>query len=180
MHLVYERAPPSAPPELVKKTGKRHPRRCPYSHPITHTSMAQEYETLHKAVVQSVTPTQITVRMTQRSACLHCAAGKFCSAADSKERLISVPNKGNAEYHPGEVVALMGKPSVGLRAVWWAFGLPLILLLAVALVAALALGLQDHWVVLCSLGALVLYGFVLWLMRAKFATQYQLTIEKIQ
>lgn len=135
-------------------------------------------EIVHTATVQEITPDWIVVVVQQTSACLHCTAGKFCSAADSRTRRVHVPNDGRNSFDIGEQVLLRGSATMGLRATWWAFLVPLILLTSALLIFSRVLHWPDGISALASLLILLLYGLFLWLRRRKMSTSFLFHIEK--
>ena len=68
------------------------------------------------------------------------------------------------------------KASMGFKAVWLAYFLPLVVLLAVAL-GLIALGVGEVAAGLAGLGAVALYYLVLWLFRDRLRNEYIFTIQ---
>ena len=68
------------------------------------------------------------------------------------------------------------KATMGLKAVWLAYFLPLVVLLGVAL-GLIALGVGEVAAGLAGLGAVALYYLVLWLLRDRLRNEYVFTIQ---
>jgi sigma-E factor negative regulatory protein RseC len=77
----------------------------------------------HLGLVKKTDGTHIQVSIIQSSACVSCSAKTFCSAADSKEKVIEV-DKPSGNYQVGDKVILTGKASTGMMAVFIAFVIP--------------------------------------------------------
>ena len=76
----------------------------------------------HRGRVESVNGSHIVVRIIQTSACSACSIKGHCNASESKEKLIDV-YEANASYQVGEEVVLCGTTSMGMQAVFLAFGI---------------------------------------------------------
>jgi sigma-E factor negative regulatory protein RseC len=75
----------------------------------------------------------------------------------------------------GQTVTVAGAESLGLKAVTFAFGLPLLLLLA-ALVTAVAVAGSEKVAAIAALGVLVPYYLVLFLLRDRIKKDFQFRI----
>ncbi len=69
------------------------------------------------------------------------------------------------------------KASMGMKAVWIAYFLPLVVLLAVAL-GLIALGVGEAVAGLAGIAAVGVYYFVVWLFRERLRNEYVFTIEQ--
>ena len=139
---------------------------------------------MHTGQVVSMTPQTTTVRIVSHSACSECHAAGLCGLSEYTEKAIEVPTSPSATYGVGDEVkvvlkASMGvvlKASMGFKAVWLAYFLPLVVLLAVAL-GLIALGVGEVAAGLAGLGAVALYYLVLWLFRDRLRNEYIFTIQ---
>ena len=82
----------------------------------------------HQGIVEKIDGSHVTVRIVQTSACSSCSAKGLCNASESKEKQIDVYEIG-ASYQIGEKVVLCGSTSMGMKAVFLSFGIPLLILL---------------------------------------------------
>ena len=148
---------------------------------------------MHTGQVVSMTPQTTTVRIVSHSACSEChaaglcgivshsacsechAAG-LCGLSEYTEKAIEVPTSPSATYGVGDEVKVVLKASMGFKAVWLAYFLPLVVLLAVAL-GLIALGVGEVAAGLAGLGAVALYYLVLWLFRDRLRNEYIFTIQ---
>lgn len=131
----------------------------------------------HRGIVEKVEGSHVVVRIVQTSACAACSAKGLCNASESKEKQIDVYEV-NASYRIGEEVVLCGTTSMGMRAVFLAFGIPMLLLL-VALFVTMWVTDGDALVSsLVALFAVVPYYLVIYFMKEKFNKTFSFTIEK--
>ena len=130
----------------------------------------------HAGVIESVGEDRITVRILQTSACDACKVAGHCNASQSKEKLIDVYNQVNSDFHVGEHVMVVASPGVGMRAVAWGFGIPFILLVATVFLMVKLTG-NEGWAALTSLGMLIPYYLVLYLLRDKIRERLSFSIE---
>jgi sigma-E factor negative regulatory protein RseC len=131
----------------------------------------------HRGIVEKVEGSHVVVRIVQTSACAACSAKGLCNASESKEKQIDVYEV-NASYRIGEEVVLCGTTSMGMRAVFLAFGIPMLLLLG-ALFVTMRVTDGDALVSsLVALFAVVPYYLVIYFMKDKLNKTFSFTIEK--
>ena len=131
----------------------------------------------HRGIVEKVEGAHVVVRIVQTSACAACSAKGLCNASESKEKQIDVFEAG-ASYRIGEEVVLCGSTSMGMRAVFLAFGIPMLLLLF-ALFVSMRVTDGDALVSsLVALLAVVPYYLVIYFMKDKLNSTFSFTIEK--
>ena len=130
----------------------------------------------HTGQVVSMTPQLTTVRIVSHAACSGCHAAGLCGLSDYAEKAIQVPTDPYATYAVGDEVQVVLKASMGMKAVWLAYFLPLVVLLAVAL-GLIALGVGEVVSGLAGLAAVGLYYLGLWLFRDRLRNEYVFTIE---
>lgn len=139
----------------------------------TRVFMAQDIR--HEGVVDSIDGQNVIVRITQSSACGGCQARNICRAAESKDKLVEVHTADAGKYVTGQAVIVAGAESLGMKAVAFAFGLPLLLLLA-ALIAVLRVSGSEKIAAIASVAVLVPYYIVLFLFRDMIKKDFQFRI----
>ena len=139
--------------------------------------MAGKEEISHPGKVLEVTPAQILVQIEARSACASCHASGLCGMSESEQKIISVPASLKEDYLPGEDVDVVLKASMGHKAVWLAYCIPLVVLLAVMFVS-LKTGASELASAGLGILATAAYYFVIWLVRDKLRTEYNFIIRK--
>lgn len=132
----------------------------------------------HPGTVTAVKQGFVTVQITSVSACASCQAHSKCGFAESKTKTLDIPTADWQQYAEGQPVTVTIDHSRGLLATWWAYLLPALLILAVAVPLSLA-GLSEPLVILLSFAALALYLLLLWLLRKKLNSQFTLTLSPI-
>ncbi len=124
-----------------------------------------------------MTPQTTTVAILQHGACSQCHAAGLCGMADIAEKAVEVPTDPYARYGVGDEVDVVLKASMGMKAVWLAYFIPLLILLAVIL-GFIGLGMAEIPSALAGIGAIAVYYFLLWLFRDKLRNEYIFTITK--
>ena len=130
----------------------------------------------HTGKVVSMTPKTTTVQIVSQSACSECHAAGLCGLSEYTEKAVEVPTSPSATYGVGDEVQVALKASMGFKAVWIAYFLPLVVLLAVAL-GLIALGVPEVVSGLAGIGAVALYYLVVWLLRDRLRNEYVFTIQ---
>lgn len=130
----------------------------------------------HKGKVIKMTPQITTVAILQHSACGECHAAGLCGMADLAEKTVDVPTDPYATYNVGDDVEVLLKASMGMKAVWLAYCIPLVIMLAIVL-GLLGLGVGEVATGVSALAAIGLYYLALWLLRGKLQNEYIFTIK---
>ena len=131
---------------------------------------------MHTGQVVSMTPKTTTVQIVSHSACSECHAAGLCGLSEFTEKAVEVPTGPYATYGVGDEVQVVLKASMGFKAVWIAYFLPLVVLLAVAL-GLIALGVPEVVAGLAGIGAVALYYLGVWLLRDRLRNEYVFTIQ---
>ena len=118
-----------------------------------------------------VTPEFTTVEIVSESACSACHAKGLCSLGESKTKAVQLPTRGWDNYCPGDEVTLCLKASMGHKAVWLAYVIPLFVLVAVLLVLVQC-GVGELVSGLAAIGAVAVWYFVIFLFRDKLRNEY--------
>ncbi len=130
----------------------------------------------HKGKVVKMTPQVTTVAILQHGACSQCHAAGLCGMADIAEKAVEVPTDPYASYGVGDEVEVLLKATMGLKAVWLAYFVPLLVLLGVVM-ALIGLGVAEAPAGLSGMGAVALYYLLLYLFRDKLKKVYIFTIK---
>ena len=131
----------------------------------------------HRGIVEKVDGSHVVVRIVQTSACSACSAKGLCNASESKEKQIDVYEV-NPSYQIGEEVVLCGSTSMGMRAVFLAFGIPVFILLAALFIAMRVTDGDALFSAVVSLLAVTPYYLVIFLMKDKLNKTFSFVIEK--
>jgi len=131
----------------------------------------------HKGRIVEVTPEFTAVEIISQSACSSCHAKGLCGVSESKTKLIQVPTRGWDNYTPGDEVEVQLSASMGHKAVWIAYVVPLIVMMAF-LFGASAMGVGELGSGLAGIGATAVYYFVIWLLRGRLRNEYIFNIKQ--
>ena len=86
----------------------------------------------HEGVVDQVSDDKIKVKLMSVSACASCHTRGACSMSESQEKEIEVERRG--DFKPGDRVIIEGAGWQGLAATWWAYVLPVLLVLTTLII----------------------------------------------
>ena len=99
----------------------------------------------------------------------------MCNSSESKEKLVDIVSSEAFSYRVGEEVLLTGSVEMGLTAVFWAYGAPLLLLMAV-LLATLQVTTDEP----LAVASLAVYYGVLYLNKNRLTRKFSFTIKHIK
>ncbi len=133
-------------------------------------------EISHIGKIVAIDADFITVEIVAESACSTCHAAGLCGTADATHKTSTVPaTVGN--WQLGQDVRVFLKRSMGFKAVWLAYAIPLAVLLAV-LLGLNAAGMGELASGLMAIGAVGVYYLVLWLFRDRLRNEYSFYIKE--
>lgn len=133
----------------------------------------------HLGTVENIEGAHIQVKIVQTSACSTCIAHKHCNSSESKDKIIDIYDKEAASYHPGEEVYVYGTTTMGMKAVFWAFGVPFIILVIVLFGSMLLTNANEALAALLVLVSLATYYFILFRHKEHFGKKFRFTIKPI-
>lgn len=125
----------------------------------------------HKGRIVAIDPDITTIEIIAESACASCHAKGLCGLGEEKVKQVQVRTSAWNPHNVGDEVEVVLKKSMGYKAVFIAYGLPLVVLF-VALMLLGALGVGELWAGLGALGAVAVCYFVLFLFRNKISKEY--------
>ena len=126
----------------------------------------------HSGVVESVEASKLMVRIVQTSACAACGARGLCHAAESKEKLIEVSAPETRRFAVGQAVTIEGKAAFGMKAVRLAFLYPLLLLMAVMILATRLGGASEPISALAAIAAVAAWYIGLSFFKDRLRTAF--------
>ena len=130
----------------------------------------------HDGIIVEITPDFTTVEILSSSACASCHAKGLCGMSEEEKKLIMVPTDPYTVYSEGQQVKVMTKKSMGLKAVWISYVIPLLILLILILSLSSVIG-NEAYVGLVAIAGVALYYFVIWLLRNKLESEFVFYIE---
>ena len=132
-------------------------------------------EISHSGVIVEITPEVTTVEIVSESACSACHASALCGLSESKKKAVQVPTT-LGDWEVGQEVLVNFKRSMGFKAVWIAYVVPLVFLVAV-LLSLSAAGLPELACGLLAIAAVAVYYVFVFLFRDKLRNQYSFYIK---
>lgn len=133
----------------------------------------------HTATVTGLEKDAVTVRVEQLSACAGCASQASCNlSTEKKDMRLSISHPQPTLFSVGETVRLVSTKKNLYTAVFWAYILPLLGIIAV--VAGCVQGLNNE-ILAAALGLAFccLYALLLLFLPKKYVQKLQIDIEKI-
>jgi sigma-E factor negative regulatory protein RseC len=130
----------------------------------------------HEGVIEETDSKEIRVKITDIAPCGDCQAREACPASHGDEKILTVPMI-DSGYRAGEKVRVTIAQSLGFRALFLGYGLPLILVLTVMLVMT---GISDNELTtgLVSLTILLPYYVALRLLRGRIDRQFLIKLSR--
>ena len=95
--------------------------------------MAKKNEIRHTGKILEITPEYTTVEIVVSSACSSCHSKALCGMSEDKEKVIMVPTDPYALHKVDDEVEVMTKMSMGMKAVWISYVIPLAILMILIL-----------------------------------------------
>jgi sigma-E factor negative regulatory protein RseC len=137
--------------------------------------MAKRNEIVHDGKIVEITPDFTTVEIIASSACSECHAKGLCGMSEDQEKIIMLPTSGFDNYKVGDQVKVMTKMSMGLKAVWISYVIPLAVLMI--LILSLSFVISNEFlrggIAIAGVG---IYYLAIWLFREKLSDQFEFYI----
>ena len=133
--------------------------------------MARKNEISHQGRIIEINPDYTTVQILVSSACSECHAKALCGMSEAEEKVIMVATDPYTVHEVGDEVTVMTKMTMGLKAVWISYVIPL----AVLMILILSLSSILDSELLCgvfSIMGVALYYFGIWLFRGRLSNEF--------
>lgn len=132
-------------------------------------------EITHTGVISKIDSNKITVALKGNVNCEGCKAQSACGVSDSNDKEIEVFNT-TESFKLNESVDILLKRELGLKAVFWAYFFPFILMMVVLVTTSFFF---KEWIAgLLSLTILIPYYFMLYILKGSFQKAFQVSILK--
>ena len=133
--------------------------------------MGKKNEIVHTGKIVEITPDFTTVEIVVSSACASCHAKTLCGMSEDEEKIIMLPTDPYAEHKVGDEVQVCTKMSMGLKAVWISYVIPLAVLMILILSLSSVIA-SEALRALTAIGGVAVYYFMIWLFRDRLATEF--------
>ena len=133
--------------------------------------MSKKNEIKHRGRIIEMTPEFTTVEILVSSACSECHAKGLCGMSETQVKVISLPTDPYATYNVGDEVELCTRMSMGMKAAWISYVIPLLILMI--LILSLSSIFESEVVTgLASVGGVAIYYLVIWLLRDRLNNEF--------
>lgn len=122
----------------------------------------------HEGRIVEITPEFTTVEILSVSACASCSAKSLCGLSETATKAVSVPTNPYSDYKVGDEVLVMMKKTLGFKAVWISYVIPLLILMILILSLSPVIG-HEIWTALISIAAVAVYYLGIYLFRDRLA-----------
>ncbi len=137
----------------------------------------------HLGTISKITDSTITVALEANTNCESCKAKAACGVSESNNKEIEIDNSRNISnqkrksYALNEEVAVIMEESKGLRAVFWAYIFPFILMISTLFISSLFV--SEGQAGILSLLALLPYYLLIFLLNSFFKKRFKVTLFKL-
>ena len=133
--------------------------------------MSRKNEITHTGKIIEITPDFTTVEIMVSSACSSCHAKGMCGMSEEEEKVIMLPTDPYSEHKVGDEVQVCTKMSMGLKAVWISYVIPLAILMI--LILSLSSVVESEVMrALVAIGGVAVYYFFIWLFRDRLSDEF--------
>ncbi len=144
---------------------------------LTMSSLQKKNDTfVHSGLISKISGQTITVNLEQNIHCDSCRAKSSCGISESSTKAVEVLNSKDS-FKINEEVNVVLKKALGLKAVFWAYVFPFILMFSTLIIAS---NFLKEWLAgLISLLIIVPYYIVLYFLKNALKSAFQVYILKI-
>jgi positive regulator of sigma E activity len=128
----------------------------------------------HDGTVKKVDSNSVFVSILSETACSGCHAEKLCNISGEKEKVVEV--KGKYNVAPGDPVTILMKHSMGYKAVFLSYMIPLVILI-VSLVLLNSFSVSELVSGLVSISLVAPYYIVLYFFRKRIDRSFTFTLK---
>lgn len=138
--------------------------------------MSKKNEIAHTGRIIEITPDFTTIEIIASSACSACHAKNLCGMSEDQEKQIMLATDPYADHKVGDQVEVCTRMTMGLKAVWISYVIPL----AVLMILILSLsGIFENEALcgLAAIGGVGVYYFIIWLFRNRLKNEFTFYIK---
>ena len=137
--------------------------------------MAKKNEIVHTGRIVEINPDFTTIEIVVSSACSECHAKGLCGMSEQQDKVIMVPTDPYEARKVGDEVQVKTKMTMGLKAVWISYVIPLAILMI--LILSLSVVIENEFlrggIAIAGVG---IYYFVIWLLKDRLSDQFEFYI----
>ncbi len=129
----------------------------------------------HDGVITKITNQKVTVSLNGNINCEACNAKTVCGSSESNQKEIEVLTT-NPSLQLNDTVDVIISKDLGMKAVFWAYFLPFILIISVLIISSLFV---KEWIAgLLSIFVLIPYYLLLFVFKKEFVKSFKFSILK--
>lgn len=133
--------------------------------------MAKKNEIAHTGKIIDINPDFTSIEIVVSSACSSCHAKGLCGMSEEEDKVIMLPTDPYTKYSVGDEVQVLTKMSMGLKAAWISYVIPLAILMI--LILSLSSVFEKEWIcAIAAIGGVALYYFIIWLFRERLSNEF--------
>lgn len=141
-------------------------------------SSSKEKEIVHDGFIKRIDGDVLCVSIIAKSGCASCQLKGNCNLSDMEEKEIYA-EKNRSDYFVGQQVRIRMKESAGLKAVFFAYILPFLFMLAVMIVTS-AITPDEGIIGIAAIVSLIPYYIVLYLFKNKIKKNFKYAVEPLK
>jgi positive regulator of sigma E activity len=130
---------------------------------------------VHSGIISKITGDSVFVSLEQNIHCESCSAKSGCGISDSNTKEIEITNSTDS-FKINETVNVVLKKSLGLKAVFWAYAFPFILMFITLIIASTFF--KEWQAGVLSLLILLPYYITLYILKNNFKDAFKISIIK--
>ena len=128
-------------------------------------------EIRHSGRIVDIDPAVTKVEIIRSSACSACHAKELCGFSEEEKKIVEVATSGFQPHNIGDEVVLCMKRSMGMKAVWIAYVIPLVILM-VAVLSINTCGFGELATGLGAIAAVAVYYIVILCCRKRLSNEF--------
>lgn len=130
----------------------------------------------HQGRILKIHENLIEVEIIPKSMCASCNVAGYCSVSNVETKIIEIPVQNSSEFSIGQIVDVYLTEDLALKAVFWAYGMPLIVLVLSLFISYFLLK-NDLHAGLLAIAITGVYYIILSFFRKKLAKVYKFKIK---
>jgi len=134
-------------------------------------------EISHEGIVKKILDDKIIVTIVSQSACSMCNAKGMCPASELQDKDIEIDNY-SGTFHTGQKVLVTGTTSQSMKALFYGYILPFILVITI-LITSMQITGKEGLSGLLSIGILVPYYLLLYLFKNNLKKSFNFKIKSL-
>ena len=131
----------------------------------------------HDGIIAEVTPEYISVEIVASSACSSCHAKSLCGMSEDERKVLTLPADPYSEWAPGDRVRVCTKKSMGLKAVWISYVVPLAILMILILSLSPVID-NEPLRGLVAIAGVAVYYLMIWIFRDRLEDEFVFYIKE--